>query len=691
LKYVQVILPLKLDWTAFYRTELDHIRIGDKVKVKFAHKDYIGVVCSVKEELPEVLKDVKIESVTCIEEQLARISEDTIHFWTDIADYYLCGIGEVYKSFFPAMKIRQEEIHAKKKENLLKKRNKLSDSLEKAKTDKSRARYQEELKKIDNQINAMQGTHPAPIDCIQLNESQSKALEEIRKGFADKKIVLLEGVTGSGKTEIYAKQAIRTLQQGKNVLYLVPEIALSLQLEERLRSYLGDSLMVFHSKETASRRAKVAREVSEGKGNYVVLGTRSALFLPHHNLGLVIVDEEHDGSYKQTMPAPRYNGRDAAIMLAWGKADILLGSATPSYESLYNAKSGKYCHVRLSDKYYGGEESEVEVIDSAAEYRKNGMVGSFSRKLMARIDHALERKDQVMILRSRRSYSPAVQCTACGDIPKCPHCNISLSHHKDNCRLICHHCGYSIPYYGKCAKCGAEMTGLGSGTQKIEEELAKLFPQARVGRLDSDVDEKEGDELIHSFANGETDILVGTQMISKGFDFDRLSLVAVIQADSLLGVQDFRADEKAFQTLQQLRGRCSRRGERGLLVIQTRQAGHPVYRKLLNSASGMTQDDALAERQLFSYPPFTRLVNVDLRDENEKRLALLASRLHKSLSESGFNASDPFGKPSGKCIQITFRRDASLVKNKSRLKTLLSEFEKEYKYIGHISIDVDPQ
>ena len=296
------------------------------------------------------------------------------------------------------------------------------------------------------------------------------------------------------------------------------------------------------------------------------------MFLPHHDLGLIVVDEEHDTSYKQDAPAPRYNGRDTALMLAriMG-AEVLLGTATPSLESLYNCRSGRMDKVDLNCRYFGSADADVEIVDTRAERRKHGMSGNFSFKLIAHINDALAHGGQVLILRGRRAYSPAVQCSACGDIPRCPHCNVPLSWHRQEGILLCHYCGWREPYTGKCRKCGGDLEPLGSGTQRIEEEASALFPDARVARLDGDTAMEAGreEEIIRDFAKRSIDILIGTQILAKGFDFDGLSLVAVIQADSLLGQQDFRADERAVQLLEQFRGRSGRRGDKGLLVIQT--------------------------------------------------------------------------------------------------------------------------
>lgn len=519
---------------------------------------------------------------------------------------------------------------------------------------------------------------------------------------------MLHGVTGSGKTEIYLKLAQETLAMGKNVLYLVPEIALSRQLEDRISETFPE-LLVFHSGETMSRKREVATvlrhagEPAEGKG-YVVLGTRSAIFLPHKNLGLVIVDEEHDTSYKQDSPAPRYNGRETAIMMAkiFG-ANVILGSATPSLESLYNCSVGRYGLVTLNKRFYDAADSDIEIIDTIAERRKNGMIGNFSRKLIEHIGKCLGEQRQVLILRERRAYSPIVQCQECGEIPKCRCCNVSLSLHRradGSERLVCHYCGRVYEYTGKCHKCGGELKPLGSGTQKIEEEASKLFPNARIARLDSDTAQsrKYETDTIRKFSNGEIDILIGTRMVAKGFDFSGLSLVAVLQADSILGQEDYRADERGLQLLEQFRGRCGRRGEKGLFVIQTSQPEHPVYQSIDGKLDeNGTMARFLGERKLFGYPPYSRVIGVVIKDYNQARVDLLSRDLGEYLRgvlavkvsfapgvQNGPNVIGPYSPAIDKIsnqnirqIRVLLPKDRSLARNKETLAAAVERFEKE--------------
>jgi len=674
--YIQVIVPLKLDWIPFYSVPSGlEIRRGDKVRVTFAFKEYVGVVYSVGESLPEGLPVSKVSPIIRVESGFERVSEEELRLWEAVASYYLCSIGEVFKTAWPAEKKIREEMRERAR---------------------IRAAAAALRKKKKTAVASEQTASPLPEDTILLSPAQEKAFTAIKKSA---KPTLLQGVTGSGKTEIYSKLAIETLIAGRNVLYLVPEIALSRQLESRLSAIFGDRLLIFHSHETPARRGYAAAKTVED-GGYIVLGTRSALFLPHRNLGLIIVDEEHDRSYKQDSPAPRYSGRDVALLLGREfESRIVLGSATPSFESLYNCAKGKFTKVLLTEKYYSGEEAEVEIIDTVAERKKRGMVGSLSRKLIEALTHTLAEGGQAIILRNRRAYAPALQCGDCGEIVKCPECNVTLSFHKASGRMVCHSCGRSRAYDEICHKCGGTLTGLGSGTEKIEEELGNLFPDAVIARLDSDVAAKAGTEAktIKAFAEGRIHILVGTQIISKGFDFPGLKLVAVIDADGMLGVEDFRADERAFDILQQLRGRASRRETKGLLMIQTRQPSHPVFARLSGDTDA-GQVSMIDERRDFGYPPFTRLVKIDVHSKKEEEAAGRgAQELCGRLEEAGLKLIGPYAPAPGRIegrfvrsIRLNLPRNAKAETMKTAIRQAVLNFEKDNPSIG-VAVDVDPQ
>lgn len=766
-QFIQVILPLRLEWRPWYfvPAELGCSRIGEKVRVLFSNRKYTGIICNISAYAPADIDVSKIKSIECIERNLAPISRNELRFWEQLAQYYMCTIGEVARTTFPASRLDREEVEARKKQlieareararearerrmqRLEGRRARLENMLKKARKAETREKYAAELAAMEREITDIKGGQTSRgtggsdlhrtdniglsftgiesqssradhSDGITLSAAQEKAYGEIKTAFNEKKTALLAGVTGSGKTEIYMKLAAETMVSGRNVLYLVPEIALSRQLEHRLSKVFGDSLMVFHSHETNAKRGQVASMVAAATAgsNYIVLGTRSALFLPHHELGLIVVDEEHDSSYKQDSPAPRYNGRDAAAMLAQIEdARLLLGSATPSLESLYNCSTGRYAKIELSERYHGESDIEVEIIDTKAERRKRGMHGNFSRKLIAHINDTLAEGRQVLILRARRSYAPAVQCSGCGDIPKCPRCNISLSLHKTQSgdRLVCHHCGNSYRYDGICAICGSPMENIGAGTQKIWEEACALFPQAHVDRIDSDITRRPQDEraVIDDFANGRTDILVGTQMVSKGFDFERLGLVAVIQADTLLSIQDFRADEKALQLLEQFKGRCARRGGRGLFVLQTSIPDYPVFTELQEGS----ENDMLEERKRFGYPPFFRIVIIRARDKFAERAeqfcTILSNEIYMTLGAACDEEVDLGDGISGKCVnivgpytppretedgqhlrelRISLARTKQLTKYKQLIYNTINSFISRTKYDGTVSIDVDP-
>ncbi len=686
--YISVILPLKLEWEPCYWVSGKYSR-GDAVRVNFAGREYTAVVSAVGIE-PQTAPS-EIRGIIGPDRNFRRVSEETLRFWQAVADYYLCTIGEVFKAaqLSPAGDMTEEKADS------------------------------------DGPTSGKKAKATQEVETIELSDAQKEAERQVREAFAAGKPCLLNGVTGSGKTAIYTDLALKTLKQGRNVLCLVPEIAMSRQLEGRLRKYFGDRLLSYHSGMTAARRRKSlealggearaggfgardgAHKEARDRAPYILLGTRSALFLPHHDLGLIIVDEEHDNSYKQESPAPRYNARDSAIMLARVMgADTLLGSATPSLESVLNCRNGKFTEVSLTTRYHEAGESEVEIIDTVAERRKRGMAGSFSRKLILRIEQALERGGQVMILRARRGYSPVIQCVDCGFIPKCPHCNVSLTFHKDNSRIRCHHCGYSMKYPEKCPECSGEYKALGAGTQKIEEEAAALFPSAVIARLDSDNTQsvKYEKEVIRSFEEGRTDILIGTQIVTKGFDFSNLNLVAVMQADSLMGMQDFRADEKALQVLEQFRGRCGRRGRKGLFMIQTSQPSHPVYQRFIKGAQAEDSvERLLQERQDFDYPPFTRAISISISDRYEERAEKVAAELADTLSRrlctqeaGGCTLMGPYAPASGKLadmhireIRLILKKDRMLAERKRTILKTVRQFEAAQHH-SHIGIDVDP-
>ncbi len=470
----------------------------------------------------------------------------------------------------------------------------------------------------------------------QLTPHQTAALDALRTQYAaGKATALLHGITGSGKTEIYIHLAAEVLARGGDVLLLVPEIALTAQLIERMERIFGSRVTAYHSKLTPHRRTETYLQLNRSEGGEFVVGARSALFLPLHRLQLVIVDEEHDASYKQSEPAPRYNGRDCAVMLTkLTGCRTLLGSATPSLETWLNARSGKYGRAELTERYGAARPPRIVVSDTLRAARRGERKGRFNAILLEKIHAVLERGEQAMLFQNRRGYSPYVTCTECGWTARCPHCNVTLTYHRAGERLVCHYCGHTEPLPAKCPSCKVtDVVPAGFGTEQIEQELSELFPQARIARLDRDnaTSERAYNAIVADFAARRTDLLVGTQMITKGFDFGGVSLVGILNADNLLNSPDFRAAERAFQLMTQVAGRAGRRDDGGEVVIQTAEPGHPVIRQVAAGDYEAMARMQLADREAFFYPPYARLTALSLRHRDPALLRRgageLASRL----------------------------------------------------------------
>ena len=468
-----------------------------------------------------------------------------------------------------------------------------------------------------------------------LNDHQQRALEQIKTSFEQHDITLLHGVTSSGKTEVYMKLIEDTLAQGKQVLYMLPEIALTTQITTRLGRVFGDKMGVYHSKFPDAERVELWKRQLTDKAFPLILGVRSSLFLPFQNLGLIIVDEEHETSYKQQDPAPRYHARDAALVLAKQLgAKVLLGTATPSLESFYKARQKRYGLVEMRERFGGVELPEIIVEDVKELKRKKMMKTPFSPRLKEEIQAALERKEQAILFLNRRGYSPVLDCHHCGWTPKCTQCDVSLTFHQREQRLVCHYCGKSYDVPRSCPNCHeADLRDIGYGTEKIQAAIEAVFPTARTARMDLDTTRSRAayEQIIRKFQQGETDILIGTQMLTKGLDFDRVSVVGIINADQLTNMPDFRAHERAFQMLSQVAGRAGRRGKQGKVVMQTRQVEHPLTQQVVtNDYFGMYAEQ-MQERQLFRYPPFYRVIHIFLKHRDDRTVeaasAYLASLL----------------------------------------------------------------
>ncbi len=475
------------------------------------------------------------------------------------------------------------------------------------------------------------------ITTANLSSDQQRAIDEIDAHFADKSAVLLHGVTSSGKTQVYIEKMAEAIRSGKQVLYMLPEIALTAQIINRLRKYFGEQIGIYHSKFNQNERVEIWNKVLNGEYKLVV-SARSGLFLPFKDLGLIIVDEEHDSSFKQIDPSPRYNARDCAIVLAKHfDAKVILGSATPSLESYQNAEKGKYGLVKMTKRYGDVQLPEILVEDIKSEQKKKAMHGSFTQMLTLGIQEALKNKEQVILFINRRGFSQYQNCKTCGFVYKCRNCDVSLTYHKFQNKLVCHYCGYIEPVERACKSCGTmDLAIVGMGTEKIEEEIAELFPEATVGRLDLDTTRsKHGHStVISSFENKEIDILVGTQMITKGLDFDNVSLVGIVNADHALFFPGFRAYERAFQVMMQVGGRAGRKQKRGKVIIQTTNPQHPVIAQVIAHDFDTFYKTEMLERQRFNYPPFARLVHITLKHKDvtvvEKAALFLANNIRKT-------------------------------------------------------------
>ncbi len=552
------------------------------VRVQFGKRKHMtGIVWRTHSERPPFV-------VKPVEERLdVRLTVEQMRFWEWLAEYYVCSLGEVMAAALPSA-LRPEGMSAEDfAERMMKPR-------------KRRAK------------GVFSGVLPElPETLPVLSDAQQEAVEDVKA--SEKGVVLLHGVTGSGKTEIYIRLIVEELKMGRNVLYLLPEIAMGSQLVGRVREWFGERVVVYNSRMTPRQRAEAWERVAVGEEGIVVLGVRSALLLPLRNLGLIVVDEEHDRSYKQEDPAPRYCARDAAIVLGGMMgARTVLGSATPSLESYHNARRGKYGYVYLGERYGGSELPRVVISNTLKAVERGERTTHFNKVLLDKLQDTLEGGRQAMLFQNRRGFAPYIECAECGAAVMCRQCNVAMTWHKDDGVLRCHYCGRSTKVPAACPTCGAAaLEPRGFGTQKVEKALEELFPEARIERLDRDVAGHEG--IIGRFEAGETDILVGTQMITKGFDFGGVGLVGILNADNLLAYPDFRAAERAFQTLTQMSGRGGRRGgERAEVVIQTVRPQEPLIRQVAEGDYFSMARDQLAERREFLYPPFCRLVEIRL-------------------------------------------------------------------------------
>ena len=544
------------------------------------------------------------------------------------------------------------------------------------------------------------------VDTLQLNplnDFQQRAYHELKTLFREKNVCLLHGVTSSGKTEIYIHLIEETIRQGKQVLYLLPEIALTTQITERLKRVFGSRIGIYHSRFPDAERVEIWQKQLSNEPYDVILGVRSSVFLPFRNLGLIIVDEEHENTYKQQDPAPRYHARNAAIVLAslYG-AKTLLGTATPSIETYYNATTGKYGLVLLKERFKEIRLPEIIPVDIKELGRKKRMIGPFSPLLIQHIQDALKAKEQVILFQNRRGFAPMLECKTCGWVPRCQHCDVSLTYHKGVNQLTCHYCGavYYIPR--SCPACeGVELISRGFGTEKIEDDMKELFPQARVARMDMDTTRSRlaYGQIINDFQTGKTDILIGTQMVSKGLDFDHVSVVGILNADTMLNYPDFRAYERAYQLMAQVAGRAGRKNKQGRVILQTSSMEHPIVHQVIENDYEQMAARELSERRMFHYPPYYRLIYVYVKGKNQDSVDTMAKVMAEKLSVIfGSRVLGPDKPPVARVQTLHIRKivvkietDASIVRAGELLREVQREMVSDERFKPMIVYyDVDP-
>ncbi|MCB7479943.1 replication restart helicase PriA [Christiangramia sediminis] len=540
---------------------------------------------------------------------------------------------------------------------------------------------------------------------IHLNKIQQEAFDEIQENFRQDQVCLLHGVTSSGKTEIYIKLIEEVINKGKQALYLLPEIALTTQLIKRLQNFFGDKVLVYHSKYSVNERVEIYKKVMDNseKGK-IIIGARSCIFLPFQDLGLIVVDEEHESTFKQFDPAPRYHARDAAVVLAnMFKANIVLGSATPSIESYFNAEHNKYSLVELTRRFGNVLMPEVEIVDIKTAHRKKKMTGHFSERLIAEIRESLKEEEQVILFQNRRGFSPILECNTCGHSPQCPNCDVSLTYHSHNNQLRCHYCGYHIAMQHQCMACGSnEVSTKGFGTEQVETELKALFPKHKIGRMDQDTTRgKHGyEKIIQAFEDHETDILIGTQMLTKGLDFRKVSLVGIMNADNLLNFPDFRAHERSFQLMLQVAGRSGRTKKRGKVLIQTYNPHHQIIQQVSTGDYSEMYKEQLEDRYQYQYPPYFRLIRLTLKCRDYSKTNEAAEWLARAL-ENVFDryVLGPEFPPVArirneyyKNILIKIPQKQSLGKTKKMVHRILNSFKAIGAYRSvRVVVNVDPQ
>ena len=718
-------------------------------------KTYTALCVEVTDKKPNIgVKNIKC--IYSVLDDMPMLLPQQLKLWQWMADYYMCPLGDIYKAALPAG-LKAEDGYRPKTETYVGLTEKFHDEMalnialdmvsRYEKQQKALAGYLElshwaeisgtaipdDIKEITQTelCNVTHCTTPTvkslvkrgileiyqkavgrlntdgeftPQNAKLLNEAQQEAYNQVLMQFMKKNVVLLHGVTSSGKTEIYIHLILKALQDQKQVLFLLPEIALTVQIMERLQRVFGSRLGIYHSKYSDAERVEIWKKQVSACPYDIIIGARSAALLPFKNLGLVIIDEEHETSYKQQDPAPRYHARSAAIMLAsmYG-AKTLLGSATPCMETYTNAKNGKFGYVRLDKRYKDIALPKIEVVDVKDMTRRKMMKGPFSPRLLEAIQESLDNNKQVILFQNRRGFVPIVECQDCGWIPKCEHCDVSLTMHKNINLLTCHYCGYTYAIPKVCPKCGGiHLRGHGFGTEKIEDQIMELFPEAKVARMDLDTTRTKNAyaRIIEDFAYGKTNVLIGTQMITKGLDFDRVQLVGILDADSMLNYPDFRAYEHSYMMLQQVSGRAGRKGKQGLVILQTKSADLPVIEQVAANDSKTFYEDLDEERRLFNYPPYTRLIYVYLKHQHdnmvESAALMLGSILRGWFGERILGPDKPaVARVKSMCIRkIMIKLENGIDQKKVReyLRMAQKQILQDKQYAAlQIFYDVDPQ
>lgn len=752
-------MPLPLEGTFTYSVPQDledKIKVGMRVVVPCGQKKTYTALCV---EVTDKKTNIGVKNIKCIYsvlDDMPMLLPQQLKLWQWMADYYMCTLGDIYKAALPAG-LKAEDGYRPKTETYVGLTEKFHDEMalnialdmvsRYEKQQKALAGYLElshwaemsgtaipdDIKEITQTelCNVTHCTTPTvkslvkrgileiyqkevgrlntdgeftPQNAKLLNEAQQEAYNQVLMQFMKKNVVLLHGVTSSGKTEIYIHLILKALQDHKQVLFLLPEIALTVQIMERLQRVFGSRLGIYHSKYSDAERVEIWKKQVSACPYDIIIGARSAALLPFKNLGLVIIDEEHETSYKQQDPAPRYHARSAAIMLAsmYG-AKTLLGSATPCMETYTNAKNGKFGYVRLDKRYKDIALPKIEVVDVKDMARRKMMKGPFSPRLLEAIQESLDNNKQVILFQNRRGFVPIVECQDCGWIPKCEHCDVSLTMHKNINLLTCHYCGYTYAIPKVCPKCGGiHLRGRGFGTEKIEDQIMELFPEAKVARMDLDTTRTKNAyaRIIEDFAYGKTNVLIGTQMITKGLDFDRVQLVGILDADSMLNYPDFRAYEHSYMMLQQVSGRAGRKGKQGLVILQTKSADLPVIEQVAANDSKTFYEDLDEERRLFNYPPYTRLIYVYLKHQHdnvvESAALMLGSILRGWFGERILGPDKPaVARVKSMCIRkIMIKLENGIDQKKVReyLRMAQKQILQDKQYAAlQIFYDVDPQ